>query len=105
MGQHAVYLNNNAATNGRIPFLLDVQSDILSSMATRAVVPLYTESAMAGSVVKKLMPIIHVDGIPHVMATNEIAGIPRKHLGPVVGDASDQRSEILDALDFLLTGS
>ena len=39
MAQFAVDKNRNAATKGRFPLLLDVQSDLLEPLATRAVEP------------------------------------------------------------------
>jgi len=42
MAQFDVCTNPNPASAKRIPYLLDVQSDLLSSLATRVVVPLAT---------------------------------------------------------------
>ena len=40
MAQFDVYLNPNAATRKIIPYLLDVQADLLDTLSTRVVVPL-----------------------------------------------------------------
>ncbi|MGH8711698.1 MAG: CcdB family protein, partial [Burkholderiales bacterium] len=40
MAQFDVYRNANPATRARIPYLLDVQSDLLEPLTTRVVVPL-----------------------------------------------------------------
>ena len=38
--QFDVYHNKNAASKGRFPYLLDVQTELLDSLETRVVVPL-----------------------------------------------------------------
>ena len=38
MAQFDVYRNTNPATRTRIPYLLDIQSDLLESISTRVVV-------------------------------------------------------------------
>lgn len=40
MSQFAVYKNRDRASAKRFPYLLDVQHDFLSSLATRMVIPL-----------------------------------------------------------------
>jgi len=39
-----------------------------------------------------------------VMVTPQLAGVAKKHLGSVVAELSDQRHEIISALDLLITG-
>ena len=40
MPQFAVHKNTNVATKAAVPFLLDVQSDLVAELGTRVVVPL-----------------------------------------------------------------
>ena len=40
MAQFDVYKNENELTNQKVPYLLDVQNDILDSINTRVVIPL-----------------------------------------------------------------
>ena len=49
MAQFDVYRNPNPATRARIPYLLDVQSDLLEPLATRVVVPLCKPDVLKGS--------------------------------------------------------
>jgi toxin CcdB len=46
MAQFDVYLNPNTATRNVIPYLLDVQAELLDSLATRVVVPLVLAEKM-----------------------------------------------------------
>ena len=40
MAQFRVYENSNRATKQRIPYLLDIQSDLLDDLQTTVVIPL-----------------------------------------------------------------
>ncbi len=104
MAQFSVHRNANAATREAVPFLLDVQADLLSGLATRVVVPLYASAALKRALIRDLMPVFRVTGRAVVMATPELAGVPRKALGPVVADLGTERAAILAALDLLVTG-
>lgn len=104
MPQFAVYLNTNPATRADVPYLLDVQIDLLDGLGTRVVVPLYSERAMGGRAVGSLMPRFEVEGVSVVMVTPEMAGVPRRALGRQVADLAGQRFEIIAALDLLISG-
>jgi len=103
MAQFDVYQNTNARTKRHVPYLLDVQADILATLATRVVVPLIAVSAM-GQPAKHLNPQFRIKRATVVMSTAQLAGIDQNLLGEKVGSLKEQRDEILAALDFLLTG-
>jgi hypothetical protein len=48
MAQFTVHENKNPATRSFVPFLLDVQTDLLSDLETRVVVPLRPVLALKG---------------------------------------------------------
>jgi toxin CcdB len=102
--QFCVFRNPAADSRDVLPYLLDVQSDLLDELATTVVVPLRPESALTGARLATLMPAFDVEGRRHVLITPQLAGISRKHLGVKVCNLSAHRSEILSALDFLITG-
>lgn len=104
MTQFAVHRNPNRATQAAIPLLLDVQSDLLESLDTRVVIPLYVPAAVEDGIIGTLTPRLDVDDEPYVAVTPELAGIPRKSLGVQVGDLSHRRYDIIAALDLLITG-
>ena len=104
MPQFAVYKNTNSATKAAVPFLLDVQSDLIAELGTRVVVPLYTASAMKGKTLKTLTPTFEIEGRQYVMVTPQLAGIAKKQLGTQVAELSAQSDEIIAALDLLITG-
>lgn len=104
MAQFSVHRNPEGASRTAVPYLLDVQSDLLSGLGTRAVVPLYTAAAMKGRVTRTLTPQFEVEGRQVVMVTPQIAGVALRHLGPVVGSLATERDVIVAALDLLITG-
>jgi toxin CcdB len=103
MAQFDVYENQNQETNQEIPYLLDVQAELLDNLATRVVVPLITASAV-DKAVKHLNPQFEIRRAPVYMSTAELAGVPVRILGEKVGSLKDRRDEIIAALDFLFTG-
>lgn len=104
MPQFALYRNPNPATRGRIPLLLDVQSELLATLGTRVVIPLYVPSAARDGVMTTLMPAVEVDGATYIAVTTELAGIPGKSLGAPIAVLADRRYDIIAALDLLFTG-
>jgi toxin CcdB len=104
MAQFGVHRNPNPQTRAQVPFLLDVQSDLLADLDTRVVVPLCPASAMKGKLVKTLMPLFQIDGKSYAMLTPQLAGIGRKRMGAKVADLAGHRNEIIAALDLLFTG-
>ncbi len=105
MAQFSVHRNRNAATRGRFPLLLDVQTDMLDGLGTRVVVPLAPATAMARrAAMATLNPVLTVEDKDYVLVTAQLAGIPTRELGPPVADLSSQRASIIAALDLLFTG-
>ena len=103
MAQFDVFENPNEETNQAVPFLLDVQADLLDAFSTRVIVPLIAASAM-GKAVKHLNPQFTIRNNTVFMSTAELAGISVRSLGEKVSSLKDQRHEIIAALDFLYTG-
>ena len=104
MAQFTVCRNKNPQTRSAVPFLLDIQNDLLDGLETRVVVPLRPLSTMKGQTVRGLMPVLEVEGERFVMLTPELAGIPKSELGEPVVQVEQHRFDIIAAVDFLLTG-
>lgn len=104
MPQFMVYKNKNSATKARVPYLLDVQSNLLSELETCVVIPLYAATAIKGKPLTVLTPVIEVEGRELVAMTPQLAGISKKELGAEVADLAAHRDKIIAALDFLITG-
>lgn len=103
MAQFDVYENPNPVTCDTIPYLLDVQTDLLDELATRVVIPLVLASELGGSA-KNFCPQFKIKGVAVVMSTGELAGLPLRSLGRKVASLKTKRDEIIAALDLLFTG-
>ena len=84
-------------------YLLDVQSDLLSDLNTRVVVPLLPERA-APLPAKRLNPIFRIEGEPHVMTTQFIAAVPERALGNPVDSLASEAEAVTAAIDMLTQG-
>ena len=103
MAQFDIYENNEPESRITIPFLLDVQHDLHCNLTTRTVVPLVLIYS-ANDQIKKLCPVLDVMGTKVMMSTPEMAGYPVRDLGVKVMTATKYRAEIINAIDFLLSG-
>ena len=103
MAQFDVYLNPNAESNRNIPYLLDVQADLLDVLATRTVIPLHTLASMPKPA-RHLNPIFEIRGEKFVLSTAELAGIPTAILGKPIDNLKAHREGMIAALDFVFTG-
>ncbi|MBL1271365.1 MAG: toxin CcdB [Marinobacter maritimus] len=89
--------------NGGAGFLLDVQSDLLSGLNTRVVVPLLPK-ASAPFPAQRLNPVFSIEGQEVVMATQYMAAVSEGELRSGVGSLAEQQDEISVALDMLFSG-
>ncbi len=103
MAQFDVYLNPNTETNHNIPYLVDVQADLLDVLATRIVIPLHTMTSMPKPA-RHLNPILEISDERFVLSTAELAGIPTAMLGTPIDNLKTYREDVIAALDFVCTG-
>jgi len=66
-------------------YLLNVQSDLLSGLKTRVVVPLMPKSS-APVPAQRLNPIVSINGQELVMATQFVAAVPERELRGTAGN-------------------
>ena len=104
MTQFTVYANKNPHTRAAVPFLLDIQNDLLNGLETRVVVPLRPALNLKGKVLKTLTPLLMIEGESFVMLTPQLAGILKSELGAPVAQVQQHRAEIIAAIDLLVTG-
>ena len=103
MAQFDVCLNPNRDSSPAVPYLLEVQSDLLEPVSTRVVVPLALLSER-GQPAKYLNPQFEIENVQVVMITEQIAGTPKRALGKRLLSLDVQRDQIMDAIDFLFRG-
>ncbi len=100
MAQFDVYRNINSLSREEIPYLLDIQADLLGGLSTSVVVPL----ARQLKEIQHLNPLFEINGDKVIMLTQELSGVEKSILGEKVTSLENYRSEIIASLDFLISG-
>lgn len=100
MAQFDVYENLNENTKKSIPFLLDIQNDVLKNLSTRVVIPLVISNQSINFLNSKFT----INQIDVILSTAELASIPMEILGSKICSLKEKREEIIGAVDFLVTG-
>ena len=101
MARFDIYCNPGK-NQAKIPYLLDVQSNVVSGLATRVVVPLRPVALLAAVTLPiDLFPIIHIEGTAHFLDTPQLGAIPVSELKKKACSAQGQQLEIQAALDRL----
>jgi toxin CcdB len=101
MAQFDVFQNPRG---GLFALLLDVQSDLLGSLASRVVVPMATTRKYGVKPISRLNPTVKHDGTEYVLVVQELAAVPIAALGKRVMSLASRRADIIAALDVLITG-
>ena len=102
MAQFTLYRNTNRQTQNRYPFLLDVQNDFLDALKTRLVIPVVKLTQQEP--ITRLNPLFEWEQEQYLLMVQEMAAIPSSNLGKPMTELGTLRSEILAAIDFLITG-
>ena len=84
-------------------FLLDVQTDLLDGLNTRAVIPL-RRPKNAPRPARWLNPTFTVGGVDHVLVTQYIAAVPMTILKSPVDNLRHHFAAITAAIDMLIQG-
>jgi toxin CcdB len=104
MARFDVYANPSKPA-GNVPYLLDVQSNLLQGLNSCLVIPLRRLDAFEGlRLPERLCPIVQVQGASFMLDTPQLAAIPRKALKNAVYSLADEQSRITAALDFVFQG-
>jgi toxin CcdB len=102
--QFDVYVNPSRKTSKVYPYLLDIQSAAISEIVTRIVVPLSKASDFNNENMTKLVPVVIYEREKLLLLTPQISSVPAKILKTPIGSLEHLREEIIDALDFAITG-
>ncbi len=84
-------------------YIVDVQSDFLSQLATRMVIPIVLKSTFE-VLIARLHPAFEIRGQECVLVTHQLTSILRRELRKPVASLSAHHDEITRALDILFTG-
>ena len=84
------------------PYLLVLQSDLVSGLTSTVVAPLVPREQMKGS--HRLNPIVPIEGREYWLATHELFAVDQRILRGKVASLADHRYAVIASLDFVFTG-
>ena len=102
--QFDIYLNTDKDTNKTYPYFMDVQSDLLDTLNSRVVIPLTPVKNSRKDYPKTLCPSIKVQNKRFALLAHQITSVPLSLLRKKAASAESIRSEIVAAIDFVVTG-
>ena len=86
------------------PYVVDVQSDLLSSLATRMVVPLAITTLAATDLPRRLCPLITVNDKAFMLVPFEAAPLDKRLLKTEITSVRAISHDIISAMDSVLSG-
>ena len=100
MAQFDVYKNENELTNQKVPYLLDVQNDILDSINTRVVIPLVKDKNDFKGLTKEFV----IKNQKVYLITSQMGAVHKNELKTKITTLINQKEEIKNSIDFLIYG-
>lgn len=100
MAQFDVYKNENELTNEKVPYLLDIQNDILDSINTRVVIPLVKDKNDFKGLTKEFV----IENQKVYLTTSQMGAVHKNELKNKVTSLTNQKEEIKNTIDFLIYG-
>jgi toxin CcdB len=100
--QFDVVANPDAEESAYRPFLVVLQSDLVSGLRSTVVVPLVLREHMTGA--QRMNPVFTVEGRECWLATHELFAVEQRMLKAKVSSLADRHDVIMAALDFVFTG-
>lgn len=102
--QFDVFENPSPRLREVYPYVVDVQSDLLSALATRMVVPLAITTLTAKDLPRRLCPVITVNDTSLMLVPFEAAPLDKRLLRKSITCVLDRSHEIIAAMDSVLSG-
>jgi toxin CcdB len=100
--QYDIVRNPDPEDAPQRPYLVILQSDLVSGLRSTVVAPLVVKAALSGA--SRLNPIIAMEDGEYWLATHELFAVDRRALGKSITSLEDQHDKIMSALDFLFVG-
>lgn len=102
--QFDVFENPSPRMRDVYPYVIDVQSDLLSSLATRMVVPLAVTTLAEKDLPRRLCPVITVNDKSLMLVPFEAAPLDKRLLRTEITSVRERSHEIIAAMDSVLSG-
>ncbi len=102
--QFDVFDNPSPRLRDTYPYVVDIQSNLLSALATRMVVPLAITTLSAKDLPRRLCPTFVVNGQSLMLVPFEAAPLDKRLLKTQVVSLWSQSNDIISAMDAVLSG-
>ena len=99
-----VYESLSPRMRDQYPFVVDIQSDLLSTLATRMVVPLALTSLHANELPRRLCPVFVVRKKNLMLVLFEAAPLDKRLMKKEIVSIRAHAHKIVDAMDAVLSG-
>jgi toxin CcdB len=104
MAQWDVYPNPSARLRDEMPYLVDLQSNLLDALPTRLVAPLVRSRLAPDGLPHALCPSFNIDGVTLVLLPHEAGPIEARHLRRRNSSLRARAHDIVGALDAVVSG-
>lgn len=104
MAQFDIYVNPRFASRSFVPYLVDVQSDLIDQLSTRLVMLLSRVGATQPRLPSNLCPVVEVDDERLSLLAYMAAPVSARLLKKPVASLRYRASEISAALDAVASG-
>lgn len=104
MAQYDVYPNPQPATRAAVPYVVDVQSALIDTLATRLVMPLSRVGASQSRLPTTLCPVVQIGGETLTLMPHLAAPLAARSLREPVDTLSHRAGEIAAAVEAVLSG-
>ena len=103
MNQYDLFANSDPDSNKAYPYFVDVQTSLLDMLNSRVVIPL-TEAKPDNVLPSNICPMFNIGGKKYYLLTHQITTVSKSFLKEKEGSLLLNQTEILNSLDFLLSG-
>jgi len=104
VAQFDIYANPVKSQREDIPWCVDIQSDLLSGLSTRLVLPLAARKYMPPESPRRLCPQVQWEGESYVALPHMAAPFRTKDLASPRGNLRSRANELIAAVDAVMSG-
>ena len=103
MKQFDVYANTDEDSNDVYPYFVDVQTELLDILNSRVVIPLTSVNPGKG-MPKNICPKVDIGDQQYYLLTYQITTVSKSFLKKFDSSLLLNRTEIINSIDFLISG-
>lgn len=103
MKQYDVYANTDRDTSEAYPYFVDIQTELLEMLNSRVVIPL-TKALPDKGLPNNICPKVEINGEHYYLLTYQVTTVASTFLRKHESSLLLNHTDILNSLDFLISG-